>query len=254
MKDHTSRAVASAVLAAVVAVAAHLPQVPGLEGVGETPLVVVVALMVLVIAAGWPALMRQPDRVGSATVIALVAVGSVVAVLATHGHPHLRNLPTVVALGVVLAFVNELARRDGRPRMVDSVTGTVAGMVVAVAAVGWIAAGRGAGGVAIVVCGAVALAAASGVSAVPLGGWPAGLTTTAAGLVGGGAVAAVLPALGLVPGLALGLAIGLVVAAFAVLFESLPAMRGRLAGYAGVCLPVAASGCVVYVVGRVLLG
>lgn len=254
MTDHTSRAVASAVLAALVAVVAFLPRLPALAGLGETPLVVVVTLIALAIAVGWPAMLRTPDRIGAATVVALVAVGSVVTVTATHGHPYLRNLPVVVALGVLLAFVNELARRDGRPRVVDSVTGTVSGMVVAAAAVGWIAAGRGAGGVALVVAGAVALAAAAGVSAVPLDGWAGALATVVAGVAGGGAVAAVMPTLALAPGLLLGTAIGLLVAALAALVGSLPAAVSRWAAGAAVCLPVAASGFVVYVVGRVLLG
>ena len=254
MKDVTSRAVTTAALAAIVAVAAFLPTVEALSGAGEWPIVVAIALVVLVLAVGWPALLRLPDRVGSSTVIALVGLGAVVGVAGTHGHPHLRNLPIVIALGVLLAFVNELARRDGRPRMVDSVTGTVAGMVVAGAAAGWIAAGRGAGGVALVVAGAVGLAVASAVAAVPLGGWLGALTTTAAGLAGSGAVAAVMPTLGLIPGVLLGAAIGILIAALHALFVGLPTLRSRWAAGAAIVLPVAVSGFLVYLVGRVLLG
>ena len=254
MKDVTSRAVTTAALAAIVAVAAFAPTVSALQGAGEWPIVVVIALVVLVIATGWPTLLRLPDRVGASTVIALVALGAVVAVAGTHGHPHLRNLPIVVALGVLLAFVNELARRDGRPRMVDSVTGTVAGMVIAVAATGWIAAGRGAGGVALVVAGAVGLAVASAIAAVPLDGWSGALATTVAGLAGSGAVAAVMPTLTLLPGALLGVAIGMLVAALHALFVALPTLRSRWAAGAAVALPVAVSGLLVYIVGRVLLG
>lgn len=254
MKDVTSRAVTTAALAAIVAVAAFAPTATALSGAGEWPIVLTVAVVVLAIAIGWPTLLRLPDRVGSATVIAIVALGAVVAVAGTHGHPHLRNLPIVVALGVLLAFVNELARRDGRPRMVDSVTGTVAGMVIAVAAAGWIAAGRGAGGVALVVAGAVGLAVASAIAAVPLGGWSGALATTVAGLAGSGAVAAVMPTLGVVPGILLGTAIGMLVAALHALFVALPTLRSWWAAGAAVALPVAVSGFLVYVVGRVLLG
>src|SRR3712207_7517865 len=49
----------------------------------------------------------------------------------TAGEPFLRELPEVLALAVLLAFVHELLRRDGRERLVESVAGAAAGVVVA---------------------------------------------------------------------------------------------------------------------------
>ncbi|HWS57927.1 MAG TPA: hypothetical protein VN257_05260 [Actinotalea sp.] len=243
--DVSTRAVLTAAVAAAVAGAAVL---------GEALLVVVVGLLVLALAVGWPVLLDLPSRLGSTVVLALAGAGGVIAVAATRGQPFLRELPVVVALAVLLAFVNELARQDGRHGLVESVTGTVTGVLVVTAAAGWIATGRAPVGEALVVSGAVALALGAAVSAVPLGGWLAALVTTAAAVLGGGAVGAAMPQLDLVAGGLLGLAVGILVAALHVLFDSLPALERRTAAMAALLLPVSVSGIVVYVVGRVLVG
>lgn len=244
LKDVSTRAVVTAVAAALVAVAGFL---------GELPLAGVTAVVALALAAGWPVLLELPSPLGSAVVVALGGAGGVIVVYATRGQPFLRDLPVVVALAVVLAFVNELARQDGRHRLVESVTGTVTGVLVAAAA-GWLAALRSPGGVSLVVGGAVALAVGAAVSAVPLGGWTGAMMTVVASVVGGGAVGYVMPELDLLSGAALGLATGILVAALYVLFDRLPALRRAPAGLAAVVLPVAVSGVLVYVVGRVLVG
>ena len=191
---------------------------------------------------------------GAATVVALGGVGAVLAVTATQGQPLLRELPVVVALAVLLAFVNELARQDGRLRLVESVTGTVTGVLVATAAAGWVAAVRAPGGSSLVVSGAVALAVGAAVSAVPLGGWLGALVTTVAAVIGGGAVGAVMPEMDILAGTLVGLSTGMLVAALHVLFDRLPALRRPLASLAAIVLPVSVSGILVYVVGRVLVG
>lgn len=241
----STRAVLTAAAAAAVAGAAVL---------GEAPLVAVAGALVLALAVGWPVLLDLPTRLGSTVVIALGGAGGVIAVTATQGQPYLRELPVVVALAVLLSFVNELARQDGRHRLVESVTGTVAGVLVVTAAAGWVATGRAPVGDALVISGAVALALGAGVSAVPLGGWLAALVTTAAAMLGGGAVGAVMPVLDTLAGALLGLAVGILVAALHVLFDALPALERRTAGMAALLLPVSVSGIVVYVVGRVLVG
>jgi hypothetical protein len=243
--DVSTRAVCTAAVAALVAAAAF---------VGEMPLVGVAGTLALVIAIGWPVLLTLPSVLGASMVVALGGVGAVIAVTATVGQPFLRDLPVVVALAVLLAFVNELARQDGRLRLVESVTGTVTGVLVATAAAGWVAAGRAPGGTSLVMSGAVALAAGAAVSAVPFGGWTAAAVTTVASIVGGGAVGAVMPEMGLLPGTLVGLSTGMLVAALHVLFDRLPALRRPLASLAAIVLPVSVSGILVYVVGRVLVG
>ena len=252
--DVSTRAVVTAAVAALVAVAAFLGELPATERLGELPVVGVALLLTLVLAIGWPVLLELPSVLGSAVVIALGGAGAVIAVTATRGQPFLRELPVVVALSVLLAFVNELARQDGRLRLVESVTGTVTGVLVATAAAGWVAAGRAPGGTSLVVSGAVALAVAAAVSAVPLGGWTGAVVTSVGAVLAGGAVGAAMPTMDLLPGGLIGLATGILVAALHVLFDRLPALDRRLASFAVIVLPVSVSGILVYVVGRVLVG
>jgi len=249
----STRAVLTAVLAAVMAVTSYAVGLPELGGAGELPIVVAAVLLALAIAVGWPILLNLPNVLGSAVVIAIGGAGAVLAVAATRGAPWLRELPIVVALAVLLAFVNELARQDGRARLVDSVSGTVTGVLVASAAAGWLAAERSIGGTELVVTGAVALAVAAATSAAPLGGWLGGVVTIGAGIATGTAIGLLTTDFPRIVGPVLGLATGLLVAALHALFDRLPALRRRSAAFTVVVLPVALSGVIVYVVGRVLV-
>lgn len=241
----STRAVLTAAAAALVAVAAYG---------GRIPVVLAAGVLALVVAVGWPVLLDLPNRLGTSVVIALSGVGAVVTVAATQDRPVLRGLPVVVAVAVGLAFVNELARRDGRLRLVESVTGTVTGVLVATAAVGWIAAEHSIGGDSPAVTGAVALAVAAAVSAIPLGTWPGAVLTTVAAVAAGSVLGTALPEQGAVAGGVLGLAIGVLVASLTVLFDRVPALERRTAAVAAVVVPVSVSGILVYVVARVLVG
>jgi hypothetical protein len=243
--DVSTRAVLTAAVAAIVAGAGVL---------GELPLVVAAGLLALVLALGWAVLLDLPARLGTTVVVALGGTGAVIAVAATRGAPFLRELPVVVALAILLSFVNELARQDGRLRLVESVTGTVTGVLVATAAAGWVAAGRSPGGSSLVVAGSFALFLAAAASAVPFGGWTGATVTTLAAVIGGGAVGAAAPGMDVLAGAVLGLATGILVAALHVLFDRSRASEHRLAALATIVLPVSVSGILVYVVGRVLLG
>src|SRR6478735_2734856 len=152
-----TRAVVTAALAAAVAVAGYL---------GGLPLSIAAAVLAVVFALGWPSLAGLPFVAGSATVVALGGVGAVAVVHLTDTQPFLRYLPVVFAAAILLAFVSELVRRDGRTRLVESVSGTVAGTLVAVAVAGWVAIGKTAGGEPLVVVGALALAVGSAVVAL----------------------------------------------------------------------------------------
>ena len=243
--DVSTRAVATAAVAAVVAATAF---------VGEVPLIVFAGLLVLAFCVGWPALVDLPTRLGPSIVIGLGGVGAVVAVAFTQGEPFLRDLPLVLALAVVLSFVNELIRRDGRERLVESVSGVVAGVLVATSVAGWVAAGRTTGGVSLVVTGAVALAFGSAVSALPLAGWAGASATLAAAAGAGAGVGLLVPGIEPQVGGLIGLAVGILIAALLELFSGLESLRGRWASIAAIILPVTVTGILVYVVGRVLVG
>lgn len=243
--DVSSRAVLTAGLAAAIAAAAS---------VGQVFLVAVAGVLAVLLAVGWPVLLDLPNPLGSAVVVSLVGLGSVLAVTVSAGPSLLWLVPTVVALGVLLAFVAELLRQDGRLRLVESVTGTVTGLLVASAASGWVAALRAPGETDLVITGAAALAVSAAVSAVHLGVRTGAVVTTAAGVIAGAAVGSVMPDLTLVAGLALGLATGMLVAALHVLLDGVGSLRRPAASVAAIVLPVLVSGILVYVVGRVLVG
>lgn len=240
------RAVLTAAAAALVAGAVRL---------GEPALVGVCVALVLVVAIGWPALVAAPSRRGTGVVVGLGGLGGLAAVTLTDGDPYLRELPAVLAVAVLAAFVHELVRRDGRERLVESVAGTVAGVVLAATAGGWVAIGRTDEGATVILVGAVALAVGSVASAVRLGarlsGWLAPITVATA--TAGGAVTGQLTSDPL-PGALLGLAVGIVVATTHRVLDRLPSLRGRWAALTAAVLPVVASGVLVYVVGRILVG
>lgn len=243
--DALTRAVLTTAAAIGLAAAAYA---------AEGALVAVLAVFVVVVAVGWPTLLNLPARTGSRFVVAIGGLGALATVALTEGEPFLRDLSVVLALGILLAFVNELVRPDGRLRMVESVAGTVAGVLVVGSAAGWVAAGRTAGGTAIVVVGAVALAVGTASSVVPLSPW-LGLTV-AVGVSGGVGVglAAVLPGVGLLAGGLIGVAVGILGATLREVFTRLPSLSSRLASLAAIVVPVTVSGTLVYVAGRLLVG
>lgn len=89
-----------------------------------------VGLAGLVLAWGWPALMGSPSRVGSSTVLALGTLACVLAVAFTTSDPFLRYLPLALACSLIAVFVHQLLRRDGRPRLTESVAVTAAGLAL----------------------------------------------------------------------------------------------------------------------------
>ncbi len=243
--DLSTRAVVSACFAAVIAVAAYF---------GVFPLAIAAGALAVVVAGGWPALLRLPAYGGARVVVAVAGVGAVATAYATQGEPALRQLPIVLAMAVVLAFVAELLRPGGRVDLVDSLAGTVSGVVVAVSCAGWIAAGRTEAGADLVVTCAVALAVASAISALPLHGLASAFATFALAVGAGGGVGALMPNLDLLSGLWAGAVAGLLVGALDLLFDQLPESRGRWAAACSSAVPVAVGGTLIFVVGRVIVG
>lgn len=243
--DVSSRAVATAGAAALVAVAAFL---------GEVPLIVLAGALAVVFAVGWPALVELPRELGASIVIGLGGVGAVLAIAFTAGEPYLRQLPLVLALAIVLGFISELMRRDGRERLVESASGVVAGVLVASSVAGWVAAGRTTGGVSLVVTGAVALAVGSAVSALHVARWAVVFGTLVAAAGAGAGTGLLVPGIGPQVGGLIGLAVGILLATLIELFDRLPSLTRPWAAVSAVVLPVTVTGILVYVVGRVLVG
>jgi len=243
--DALTRAVLTTAAAIVLAAAAY---------VDPWAHVGVVALLVLVVAFGWPVILDLPARAGSRFVIALAGLGALAAITFTEGEPFLRELPPVVALAILLAFVNELVRTDGRVRMVESLAGTVSGVLVVVAAAGWIASSKTVGATSLVVVAAIALAVGTATSAVPFSPWLGLTVAVASSAAVGFGLAFVLPDVTPIAGALIGLAVGILGATVREAFDRMPTLTLRSASAAAIVVPVTVTGTLAYVVGRLLIG
>ena len=240
----STRAVATACAAAAIAGGAYF---------GSLPLLGVVAVLVVLFALGWSPLLGLPTPGGTFFVVVLAGLGALGAAHVTYSEPWLRNLPLVVAMGVLLTFINELLRGDGRERLVESLVGGVSGLVVAVSAAGWISAYKTEDGTALVLICAVSIAAASAVSASRLRGAPNIVATVAGAVAAGVGVCLAIPDMEWLSGVWTGLVTGVLVVSLQMLFHRLPELKRPRAGLAAIVLPVAVGGILVYVVGRILV-
>ncbi|HLS50220.1 MAG TPA: hypothetical protein VK024_09520 [Actinomycetaceae bacterium] len=207
------------------------------------------AVAVVVFAIGWPRLLGLPSPRTSTVVIAasgLSAIGLVA------WREDFGILAPVVGFAVLAAFIAEMARRDGRPRLVESVAGTVMGAVVAIAATGWVAVGSSRPALALIVTAATTLAAACAATALPLTSTRvatyATLVATAAGLGLGYLLADV----GLLNGGIIGFAAGVLTAAAYLLFIRFPATVRWLPALAAAGVPLLMAGGPTYLVGTLV--
>lgn len=240
----STRAVLTAVLSAVVAVAAYL---------GMVPLIVAVTLLVVAFAFGWSHLLRLPAVGGSSLVVVLAGLGSLACVAVTPDQPWLRYLPMVLAMSVFLAFINEMLRPYPRITLVDSLIGTVSGAVVAVCAAGWLATYRLDNGMELAVVAAGSLAVASAVSAVKLAEPIRSVVTVVAAGVAGVGGSYLLPHLTVIPGIVIGVLAALSLVAINLLFGKIRSKHGKAAVASVLTLPVAVVGIITYIAGRILL-
>lgn len=153
----------------------------------------VVALLACagVIAWGWAGALALPSPRGTFGVLSLGGAALVLAVALRDGAPWLGWLPAALALSMISAFAHQLLRRDGRPRVVESVSAVVLGLVLIGTGVLLIPSSRTDLGVTLVLA-ALAAAAASALTdqlgrVPPLRAW----LTPVALLAGAGAGAGV---------------------------------------------------------------
>ncbi|WP_380173867.1 hypothetical protein ACFEMC_04050 [Kineococcus sp. DHX-1] len=251
---------------------------------GVAVLAVAVVLLGVLVAAGWPELLDLPARRSSTGVVAAVAVAAALVAVFTVQAARaegsqvagvLGHLPAVAALALLVAFGHQLLRRDGRPRLVESVTGVVTAQAVVVLGAAWVAVPTTYAGAALAPVVLAALAATSAVAATtwPLRvagpvnllvgaavGWLASSVTALLGgggttpLVGGSsAIGAVSEGRWAVAGIVAGLGAGVLVSAWRALSVRLPAARTLPAALAVAAVPVALGGAGAYLVGRLLL-
>lgn len=225
--------------------------------------VMMVAALVtaLVFAAGWPALLALPSPRGTTVVLVLGGALSVLAVGLDRDEPLLQWLALALAGSVVAEITHQLARRDGRPRLVESTSGALTGVTVLASMSAVTALPRtstGAAGVVLVVAPVtvalvvqlvalpVRLTALAGVVAAALVGGALGGLLAGPGAAGSGPV--VLAAV--VSGV-LGSVVALTLHRLLVLLPAAGWAPGLLALAVG---PLASSGMVGYVVLRLVVG
>ena len=104
-------------------------------------LVLTVAGIAALFALGWPTLLEMPARRSGVILLALIG-GAAIGALLVLGGPALRGGGAWARRGGRVR-AGGWFRRDGRPRLVESVSGVVTGAVAMASAAGWLAIGTG---------------------------------------------------------------------------------------------------------------
>ncbi|MDP9395350.1 MAG: hypothetical protein M3Q27_14340, partial [Actinomycetota bacterium] len=165
----------SVALAALVGLGAHA---------GPAVCAFAVALVQTVLVVGAPRALDVPGRGGLVTVGLLGAYAADAAVLGVSGQFVLGPLAAVLAAVFLASLVAQLARRDDRERLVDTLTGTVTVAAVAVTGALYVAALRGLDGAGVVAASAAGVALSVPAWVLPVPRPLASVLALAAGAVG----------------------------------------------------------------------
>jgi hypothetical protein len=214
-----------------------------------------VALAAGIIAWGWPGLLGLPSPRGTTFVVAVGAAAAIGTVLATRGEPFLEWMPAALAGSLIVAFLHQLARRDGRPRLVESIASNITAIAIIVSGATFVVLPRTEQGAQMVALamGAVAASAVTELAGAStrLRGWLLPLGMLAGGLAGL-AVGLLLGAVIWGPAALLGGLVAAVGHAVRRVLAVLPAISGPRSQLVSACASVLTVGVVVYVAGRLL--
>ena len=217
-------------------------------------------LAVLAFGVGWGDLLGLPDRRGTAVLVCGLGVGSLVAgtVAVAPGSnvdQPLSVFVAVLAAAVLSAFAHELLRQDGRHDLVESVTGTLSGQIVAVLASGWVLLVQTDQGSSAIIVAAAAVGVCQVGSALPIPFLDRIRVWVGVGFGVVGAVAASMLVTGVqtTTAVVVGAAVSGVGFAIDRLFPS-DQIRFDLAVLARAAAPVAAAGTVAYAVFQIGVG
>ena len=97
---------------------------------GPALVALAVALAAGVITWGWAGLLGLPSPRGTALVLALGSAALIGTALATSVSPYLQWMPAALAGSLIVAFLHQLARRDGRPRLVESIASNITALAI----------------------------------------------------------------------------------------------------------------------------
>lgn len=114
----------------------------------------------VIVAWGWAGALGLPTPRGTVGVILVGGLALIVSVLGRESAPWLGWVPAALALSMIAAFIHQLLRVDGRPRVVESVSSVVLALALVATGVLLVPASRTDLGTALVL-GALAAAAAS---------------------------------------------------------------------------------------------
>ena len=237
-------------------VTAPVPEMSLQPLVTMTLVALAVALAAAIIAWGWPGLLGLPSPRGTAFVVAVGSASAVGTALATLDDPYLAWMPAALAGSIFVAFLHQLARRDGRPRLVESIASNITAIAIVVSGASLVALSRTPQGglVVALASSAVALSALIDLAGVSqrLRPWLPPLVMLAGGLVavvvgyllgadswGGAALLGVMAA-------------GISHAVRRVL-ATLPAISSARSQLVSASASLLTGGVVVYVVGRLLI-
>jgi hypothetical protein len=237
-------ALASVAFAALIVVAGYAATAPLLAGA--------VALSVFVLALGWGSALDLPARRGTGLVIALVGgAGAATAVQATTMTRPLAPFAALLAGAVLLAFLHELTRRQGRPHLVESVTGTLSGATLALLGGGWVLLPGTRLSLAALAAGAAAVAGARMGALAPVPPSAGGWVSLALGGAAGAVTGAVLDPPHALPLIAVAVVVTSAVAGLdRLLLLNLAGRRSAPAVLSSAAAPVLAVGTVAYAVAR----
>jgi hypothetical protein len=147
-----------------------------------------VGLAGLVLAWGWPVLLGLPSRFGTTVVLVIAVVTCTTAAALSPSEPFLRWVPAALAVSLIAAFLHQLLRRDGRPRLTESVAASGAGLAMVASGVSYIPLPQTLGGsqtLAVAMAGlALAALADLAVPSARLRAWALPLAMVAGGLGG----------------------------------------------------------------------
>jgi hypothetical protein len=162
----------------------------------ESVVVLAVALLQVALAFSWHEANDLPGRRGGAYVASLAGVGASVAVFFDAEDGEVSPLLGAVGIGFVAALLHQLIRREGRPDVVASLSGTVTLIALVVLPATWVAERESRGGAAVIACAATAVAVA--VLGTLLPRWPllGGVLGLAGGTAAGAGAATLEPILG----------------------------------------------------------
>ncbi len=213
----TTRATITAAAAALVAVGGFL---------GTRYLAVAVLAMIVVLAVGWPALLRASRRRAASLVLMVGGAIAVVAVALGDTSPHLRHMVVAAAFMAIGALVSEVFFPSSRGRAVTSVAATCAGAIVVASGAAWVAASRTHGAEDLVVTGGAALAVAAIAGVFTRSPSLNSTLALVLGMLTGFATGALFPELPWYAGGAVGLLCGVIVSLLQELMRREPRAKG----------------------------